>query len=152
MDNHDMMTWCIVAATLAFVVLCIYVIRVLMTVRRSLSAIESAAGEAKETLSIARQGLVRISHAASEISADVQDKLHAADSLFEAVREAGSTIRTIASTVRAVTSNISGDWLSGIGHILFHWLGKRVTKSQAAKEEREDEILRETGKQRSRSG
>jgi|GEM_PF-2733242 len=153
MDNHDMMTGCIVAATLAFVVLCIYGIRALITVRRSLSTIESAVSEAKETLSVARQGLERTLRAADEISADVQDKLHAADSLFNAVRDAGSTIKTIAATVRAVGGSFSRDWLSGtLQAILFHFFGERVTKSQAAKEEREDEIIREAGKQRSRSG
>lgn len=138
MDNRDMMTGCLIAATLAFVGLCLVGIRVLMAARRSLSAIESAAGEAKTALSLARQGMERISRAAGEISADVQDKLHSADSLFDAVRDAGLTIKTIAATVNALAGSFSRDWLSGIGQtILFHLFGERVTRRHEAKEDGE---------------
>ena len=136
MDYHAMMTGCIVAATLAFVALCLYGIRALMAARRSLAAIESAAGEARETLTAARQGLTRISRAAGEITADVQDKLQAADKLFESVRDAGKFLKSAVAGIRALSGGSSPEWLASIGQwILIHIFGERVTNKDTAKED-----------------
>ena len=149
MTNHDMMTWSVVAAAIAFVGLCIYAIRVLMKVKHSLTSIESTAEEAKAAISVIRHEVMQISRSANEVSADVQDKLRAADPMFEAVREAGLTVRTVVGSVREAASSFSRDLLHEAGRmILFHLFGERVTKRYTAKEERTDENIREAGEQR----
>lgn len=94
-------------AAISFSVLCVFIVRTLTSARRTLELLRTAIGEANDKVESIRGKVEELTANANEISLNVKDKLHAADALFEAARDAGATIQETAHTAKEITGQLS---------------------------------------------
>jgi uncharacterized protein YoxC len=72
-----------------------------------LEVLQTTIGEAIDKVESIRGKVEELTTNVNEISLNVKDKLHAADALFEAARDAGATIQETAHTAKELTGQLS---------------------------------------------
>ncbi|WP_168735983.1 DUF948 domain-containing protein [Cohnella fermenti] len=94
-------------AAVSFAVLCIFLIRTLSSARQTLDSLKTTIEGASDKVESIRGKVEELTTNVNEISVNVKEKLHAADSLFEAARDAGTTIQETAHTAKELTDRLT---------------------------------------------
>ncbi|MCD9025972.1 DUF948 domain-containing protein [Cohnella silvisoli] len=107
MENNDIMTWSIMIAVIAFVVLCVFLVSLLRTAQRSLMTAQSAMQEVKETVEGLQGEVKKLAESINDVADDIRGKLQSTDPLFDAVQDVGIMLSEVTGTAREATKSIT---------------------------------------------
>jgi Uncharacterized protein containing a divergent version of the methyl-accepting chemotaxis-like domain len=94
-------------AAVSFAVLCVFLIRTLTSARQTLDSLKTTIEGASDTVESIRGKVEELTTNVNEISVNVKEKLHAADALFDAARDAGATIQETAHTAKELADRFT---------------------------------------------
>ncbi len=100
MDSNELLAWSAVLASLAFVVLCGFLIALLRTARESLLTAQSALKEVTETVEGLQGEVRKLAVSVNDVASDVKHKLRSTDPLFHAVHDVGDMLSELTGTAR----------------------------------------------------
>ncbi|BBI35309.1 DUF948 domain-containing protein [Cohnella abietis] len=107
MENNDIMTWSVVIAVIAFVILCVFLISLLRTAQRSLVTAQSTMQEVKGTVEGLQGEVNKLAESINVVADDIKGKLQSTDPLFDAVEDVGLLIREVTGTAREATESFT---------------------------------------------
>jgi uncharacterized protein YoxC len=107
LQNNDIISWSIVIAAAAFVVLCIVLMGLLRAAQRSLITAQSAMQEVKETVEGLQGEVRKLAESVNVVADDIRGKLQSVDPLFDAVEDVGVLLRDVTGTAREASKSLS---------------------------------------------
>ncbi len=107
MDERAIYAASALVAALSFAALCVYLIRTLVSARQTMESLKTTVEEAGATVESLRGNVQELTSNVNEISINVKQKLHAADALFQAAKEAGATLQETTRAAKEVTGTLS---------------------------------------------
>jgi uncharacterized protein YoxC len=107
LNNNDIVTWFIVIAIIAFVVMCVFLIHLLRTAQRSLVTAQGAIGEVKMTVESLQVDIKKLAENVNLVADDLKGKLQTVDPLFDAVQDVGLLLREVTGTARIATQQLT---------------------------------------------
>jgi uncharacterized protein YoxC len=102
------------AATIAFIVLVVYLATFIQTAKRSLKGTDETLTRIREELEAMRQQSVSLMAAGEQLVKDVDEKLHTFDPLSRSVKRTGEALEQVSASVRQVSAAVSRT-ASGLG-------------------------------------
>ncbi|WP_080836793.1 DUF948 domain-containing protein [Cohnella massiliensis] len=93
---------------LSFAALSLALIKTLLAARQTLDSAKTTLKQADETIEALQGKVERLAENANEISTDIRNKLHSADGLFRAARDAGAAVRETTDAARQIAASLSG--------------------------------------------
>lgn len=94
-------------ATVAFVVLVVYVVKTLNVARSSIAEVERTLSDVRQQVDQLSKETTQLIQNTTHITADVQQKMASLDQLFHSVKDAGEAVHQVTTSAKQVSATVT---------------------------------------------